>query len=246
MRFDAGVRIKLLAVSAVVPLAIFGAGCADNSGASSVRPETVAPASSEQTDSPGRTATENAPTPKNLATTTSTPEHTVTTEPSPGSESGTDSNPAGQPDQVAVAEPKTQPQPKSKTPAKTPNTSNRLRDISFDDIKFEMEKGGTFKRSMVTPEIEALKGQRVRIRGYMLPSFQQSGLTQFVLMRDNMECCFGPGAMIYDSIIVEMKPGATADYSIKPVTVDGIFEIEEYRVDGELFGLYRMQGERAQ
>jgi hypothetical protein len=44
---------------------------------------------------------------------------------------------------------------------------------------------------MLTKEIEAMDGQLIRIRGYMLPSFQQSGIKKFVLVRDNMECCFG-------------------------------------------------------
>ena len=66
----------------------------------------------------------------------------------------------------------------------------RLKDISFDDVKFDIVKGTPFKRSMLTKEIEAMDGQLIRVRGYMLPSFQQSGIKKFVLVRDNMECCF--------------------------------------------------------
>ena len=62
----------------------------------------------------------------------------------------------------------------------------RLKDISFDDIKFDIVKGAPFKRSMLTKEIEAMDGQLIRVRGYMLPSFQQSGIKKFVLVRDNM------------------------------------------------------------
>ena len=74
-----------------------------------------------------------------------------------------------------------------------PVVPDRIRDITFDDIKFDMEKGGEFKRSMLTPPITRLDGKPIRIRGYILPSYQQSGITQFVLVRDNLECCFGPG-----------------------------------------------------
>ena len=56
-----------------------------------------------------------------------------------------------------------------------------------------MKKEEPFLRSMISPAIEKLGSAKIRIRGYILPSFQQSGLTQFVLVRDNMECCFGPG-----------------------------------------------------
>ena len=74
-----------------------------------------------------------------------------------------------------------------------PAASGPVRDISFDAIKFNIEKDQPFVRSMITPTIEKLTDAKIRIRGYMLPSFQQSGLTQFVLVRDNMQCCFGPG-----------------------------------------------------
>ncbi len=44
--------------------------------------------------------------------------------------------------------------------------------------------------------------KNVRVRGFILPSFQQSGITQFVLVRDNQECCFGPGAALHDCVVV--------------------------------------------
>ncbi len=118
------------------------------------------------------------------------------------------------------------------------------REISFDDIKFEMVKGDPFLRTMLTPPIEALAGQRVRIRGYMLPSFQQSGLKQFVLVRDNMQCCFGPGAALYDCVVINMKPGKEADYSVRPVAVEGTFGIRELLgPDGKHLAIYEMAGE---
>jgi hypothetical protein len=105
----------------------------------------------------------------------------------------------------------------------SPPAANKLlptKDITFDDIKFDIEKDAKFERSMLTPKIEELSGRCVRIRGYILPTFQQSGIRNFVLVRDNMECCFGPGAAIYDCIIVDMV-GATAEFTTRPVTVDG-------------------------
>jgi len=38
----------------------------------------------------------------------------------------------------------------------------RLKDISFDDVKFDIVKGAPFKRSMLTKEIEAMDGQLIR------------------------------------------------------------------------------------
>jgi hypothetical protein len=128
--------------------------------------------------------------------------------------------------------------------ASTASRPERTRDISFDDLKFDIAKGDPFQRSLLTEKIEALEGKPIRIRGYILPSFQQSGLTQFVLVRDNQSCCFGPGAALYDCIIVEMKPGRSTDYSLYPVAVDGTFSIREMLdPDGKTVAIFHLDGE---
>jgi hypothetical protein len=120
-----------------------------------------------------------------------------------------------------------------------------LKNITFDDLKFELATKETpFKRSMLTSAIEDLVGKRVRVRGYILPTFQQTGLTQLVLMRDNMECCFGPGAWIYDCVIVQMNPGHTADYTTRAVAVEGTFSIEELPdPEGVIRAIYRIDAD---
>ncbi len=118
------------------------------------------------------------------------------------------------------------------------------REISFDDIKLEMQKGDPFVRDLLPVAVTALAGAPVRIRGYILPSFQQTGLTQFVLVRDNQECCFGPGAALHDCIVVRMRPGKTADFSIRPVAVAGTFRIDELRApDGTHLAIYALDGD---
>jgi hypothetical protein len=118
-------------------------------------------------------------------------------------------------------------------------------ELTFDDLKFEIEKGGKFKRSMLTKEIEELHKKNVRIRGYILPQsvFKTSGIEEFVLVRDNMECCFGPGAALYDCIIVHMEKGKTADFTTRPVAVKGKFEIKEFKYDpkgDEHYAIYQL------
>lgn len=117
-------------------------------------------------------------------------------------------------------------------------------DKTFDDIRFDIQPGEPFRREMLPKEIEALTGQRIRIRGYILPTAQKRGITAFVLVRDNQECCFGPGAALYDCILVEMQPGKTVEYSIRPVAVEGIFNINEVRgLDGKHLAIYHLRGE---
>lgn len=129
-------------------------------------------------------------------------------------------------------------------PAARPPAPGQPREITFDDIKLDMEKGAPFTRDLLPERVTALDGTRIRVRGYVLPSFQQTGLTQFVLVRDNQECCFGPGAALHDCIVVRMLPGRTADFSIRPVAVAGTFRLAELKgPDGKHLAIYALEGE---
>ncbi len=118
-------------------------------------------------------------------------------------------------------------------------------DITFDHIKFEMEKEDPFDRSLLTSQVESLEGEPIRIRGYILNTPYQE-FSQFVLVRDNLECCFGPGAALYDCIVVKMTPGKTANYTVRPVTVEGVFRVSEMKDpfdDSKIVAIYEMLGE---
>lgn len=127
--------------------------------------------------------------------------------------------------------------PKEATPA-------RIQDQTFDDIKFDIEPDAPFDRSMLTDKVRELDGKSIRIRGYILPTAQQRGIKQFVLVRDNQECCFGPGAALYDCILVRMQEGKSAEFSVRPVAVEGEFKVEEfYGPDEKPLAIYRLDGE---
>ena len=54
-----------------------------------------------------------------------------------------------------------------------------------------------------------------------------------------------PGAALYDCILVEMQPGKTADFTIRPIAVEGTFDIREFAVDGKHLAIYHMAVESA-
>jgi len=122
----------------------------------------------------------------------------------------------------------------------------RARDITFDTIKFDMQKDEPFQRSMITPAIEKLDKAKICIRGYILPSVQQT-LSQFVLVRDNMQCCFGPGAALFDCIVVELDAGHTTEFTTQPVAVEGVFSVSELRnPEGKCLAIYHLQAQKVQ
>jgi hypothetical protein len=130
-----------------------------------------------------------------------------------------------------------------KEPAAAPSPA-RIVDQTFDDIKFDIEPDAPFDRSMLTDKVRDLDGKPIRIRGYILPTAQQRGIKQFVLVRDNQECCFGPGAALYDCILVRMQEGKSAEFSVRPVAVEGKFQVEEfYGPDEKPLAIYRLDGE---
>ena len=143
---------------------------------------------------------------------------------------GCDSSPAAQSPQETRAVPAAQAPPE------------RTLETSFDDIKFEMVSNDQFSDELITPAIKQRFDRRIRIRGYMFPTLRQSGLKQFVLVRDNLECCFGPGAALYDCVLVYMSDGATANYSVRPVTVEGHFRFEKMQAGPQepLLAIYRL------
>ena len=117
-------------------------------------------------------------------------------------------------------------------------------ETTFDDLKFPMEKTDAYVESMLTERVKSLFGQRIRIRGYMYPTPRRRGLKQFILVRDNMVCCFGPGAALFDCVLVSMKEGSTAEFAIRPIAVEGEFHYEPLTgPDGQPLALFQLTGE---
>ncbi|MCG8449269.1 MAG: DUF3299 domain-containing protein [Pirellulales bacterium] len=121
--------------------------------------------------------------------------------------------------------------------------SPRIVDCTFDDFEFEMAENATFDRSMLTPKVEEYFGKRIRIRGFMFPTLTKKGVKSFVFIRDNQECCFGPGAKLFHNIMVKMQPGRTAEYTTRPITVEGVFRFQVEKFDDLVVSIYRLDGE---
>jgi len=87
--------------------------------------------------------------------------------------------------------------------------------------------------------LNELNGKRVRIRGYMRPDFYIEDITEFLFVRDNGECCYGPLPKIYDMIAVQLADGESTDLiEGTPIDVEGTFRIEPHADEIELYGLF--------
>jgi hypothetical protein len=115
--------------------------------------------------------------------------------------------------------------------------------VNYDDLDLlkilNMDPVTPDAPSLFPAWLTGLDGEQIRIRGYMYPTFQATGLEQFVLARDTQLCCFGRNPKVYDLIAVELKPGTTSDYiHLRAFDVIGTLRIEMQVVDGEPYSLY--------
>lgn len=153
-------------------------------------------------------------------------------------------------DRTGLRPPPEETKPAEDDPRAARKLPQRKGDITFDDLKFDIEKDGKFTRDMLTEEIEKLNDQEVKLRGFILPAsvMQTKNIKKFVLVRDNQECCFGPGAALYDCVIVQMKGGATADFTTRPVAVKGKFKVKEFKYPGDEghYAIYELQATEVQ
>ena len=117
--------------------------------------------------------------------------------------------------------------------------------VSYDDIDLlkvlNMEPVTADAPKLMPVWLKELDGRRIRIRGFMFPQFQETGIPAFLMARDNQICCFGGEAKIYDLFPVFMRKGVTTDYILnRPFDVVGVFHIDTIVDEGELYQLYRI------
>ena len=87
-----------------------------------------------------------------------------------------------------------------------------------------------------------LDGKRIRLRGFMYPPFETTGIRGFVLARDNQICCFGRNPKPYDLIEVFMRKGETTDYiQNRPFDVVGVFHIVPQTAGDLMYRLYEIE-----
>jgi hypothetical protein len=96
-----------------------------------------------------------------------------------------------------------------------------------------------YKEKMELPkDVAAWDGKRVKITGFINPTQQAVGLTNFLLVKDRSSCCLGKRPQINHYIEVTLAGGKKINYTQDPVAVVGTLKIED-RWDGDWqLGLY--------
>ncbi|MFV0446443.1 MAG: hypothetical protein ACK5Q5_22955 [Planctomycetaceae bacterium] len=114
-------------------------------------------------------------------------------------------------------------------------------DISARGIGQQEVNGGI---GMVIPEeVKALVGKDIYLKGFMYPTGRRYDITDFLLCKDNAQCCFGGQPALQDMIAVRLNDNKTTIHSDSLVGVAGKLQLnQEYR-GGNLEPIYILDAE---
>lgn len=104
---------------------------------------------------------------------------------------------------------------------------------------------GPEMKGRIPPEVLALSERRVAVAGFMTPVRMRDGkVTEFLLQRYLSACCQPEGPPVNEWILVRMNAGGAENVRCRPVVAAGRLVVGEYRENGRLRAIYRMEGER--
>jgi hypothetical protein len=164
--------------------------------------------------------------------------------------------PPAQSGAAVVASPAAPAMPSASQPPET--TRDGYLDIGFDKLgayKFEVtdamvagvaDPAATAKKisDQIPTDIKALDRKRVAVKGFMLPLYvRHARVTQFLLLRNQMMCCYGITPRMNEWIVVNM-PGGVHSVMDRTITVYGTLNVGESRENNALVGIYQMAGDK--
>ena len=92
--------------------------------------------------------------------------------------------------------------------------------------------------------VKGWNGKKAIVTGYMVPVKMDKGLvTEFLLMRNTMACCFGTVPNMNEWVVVKMKNGVQPMMDV-PVAFYGKLKVGAMFENGYMTGLYELEGEK--
>lgn len=79
--------------------------------------------------------------------------------------------------------------------------------------------------NMIPVSAMKMDGRDVLIKGYMYPGKQQHGIRQFLLVRDQGDCCFGGNPKITDRVLVQLADKRGIEFTARQRKIAGRFSI---------------------
>ena len=103
------------------------------------------------------------------------------------------------------------------------------------NFDYDQEKGGN-----IPPDVKALAGSTVRLRGYMIPMDQAENITQFALVPDLFACCFGQPPQVQHTVVSHWPAGKAVSYFADEILVEGKLKVQEKKDDGFIVSVFEV------
>tara|TARA_B100000029_G_scaffold367590_1_gene361064 strand:- start:1058 stop:1801 length:744 start_codon:yes stop_codon:yes gene_type:complete len=117
----------------------------------------------------------------------------------------------------------------------------------FEDVNFtaDISQKGFGELNALHPDVKALDGKKIYLRGFMYRGKQTTGLNSFVIVKDNQQCCFGRQPNQSDMVEVFLPPGETFNLELGLTGVAGVFRTTNLRSESKLQHrpIYRIDAE---
>ncbi len=99
--------------------------------------------------------------------------------------------------------------------------------------------------NQIPDKIRALDATKVMVTGFMLPVKMDQGLvTEFLLVKDPMMCCYGIMPKLNEWVVVKMTGKGVSPLMDVPISFEGKLKVGELYDNGYLTGIYLLEGEK--
>lgn len=126
---------------------------------------------------------------------------------------------------------------------------DRLASFSFVPPAFDGSADGKpivqTGEEQIPPAVKNWNGKKAVITGFMMPVKMEKGLvTEFLVMRNTLACCYGGVPNVNEWVVVKMKKGGVLVMVDVPMAFYGELKVGVIFENGYLSGIYQLDCER--
>ena len=145
----------------------------------------------------------------------------------------------------------------AETPATVPEVENGYLRLGFDrlasykftpppfDAAADAKTPPPSGEEQIPASVKAWSGKKAIVTGFMLPVKMDNGLvTEFLLVKDPMMCCYGQVPNMNEWVVVKMSKGGVKPLMDVPISFYGALKIGAMFENGYMTGIYLLEGEK--
>jgi hypothetical protein len=123
----------------------------------------------------------------------------------------------------------------TRTPHSAPKAGETL-DMDIRELgNFDIDDD---QNPMIPPDVKALSGSTVRLRGFMVPIDSAEKVTRFVLVPSLTTCCNGGPPQMQHTVIVMCPKGKSVQFCSDQIIIEGKLTVDVIKDDDFVTGIF--------